>query len=73
MIFPIIPVPLVIRGRILRRFRKHSAIGQDNSKTLAELEMEEFPFTSFGAKRIFQRLQRQGIILNDEDKYYLLK
>ena len=66
-----VPVPMVIRGRILRRFKKMGAVGKDNAKTLTELEMETFPFTSPGAKRIFEILKRRGTILEDGNKYYL--
>ena len=51
--------------RILKRFRKFGAIGSNNAKTLADLDMENFPFTSAGAKRVFEILQRRGIIQND--------
>ena len=73
MVFPIIPVPLIIRGRIIRKFRNAGAISQQNAKTLAELELDEFPFTGIGAKNIFGILQRRGIILNDGEKFYLTR
>ena len=73
MIVPIVPVPLIVRGRIIRKFRKFGAIGADNAKTLAELELDEFPFTAFGAKRIFKHLQKRGIVAETADKYYLAK
>ena len=68
-----IPVPLMVGGRIIRRFKKRGAIGQSNAKTLAELDMEKFPFTSPLAKRIFRILQRRGVIQNEGDKYFLSK
>ena len=68
-----VPVPGIIRRRIIRRFRKLGAIGQNNSRTLAELDMEKLPFTAPGAKHVFDILQRRGIIQNDGDKYYLAK
>ena len=68
-----VPMPVIIRGRILRRFRKVGAIGQNNAKTLIELDMEKFPFTAPGAKHMFEILQRRGKIQNEGDKYYLSK
>ena len=68
-----VPIPGIIRGRIIRRFKQLGAIGQNNSKTLAELDMEKSPFTAQGAKHVFDILQRRGIIQSDGDKYYLAK
>ena len=68
-----VPVPIIIRGRILRRFRKAGAIGRNNAKTLTELDMEKFPFTAPGAKHMFEILKKRGKIQNDGDKYYISK
>lgn len=67
------PVPLIIRGRIIRRFKKMSAVDKNSAKTLVELGMDKFPFTGFGSKHIFKRLQNRGWINNDGDKFYLAK
>ena len=70
---PAVPVPAIISGRIKRRLRKAGAVGSDNAKTLAELDMEKWPFTAPGAKRVLEVMQKRGIIQSDGYKYYLVK
>jgi len=48
-------MPLIIRGRILRSFKKAGALDQSSAKTLAELKMEKYPFTALGFKKMFER------------------
>ena len=71
-IFPIVPVPAMVLGRILRRFGKAGAFSEADAKSMEELGFRTHLPLNPSNSLMFRRLVSRGrIVETSGGKYYM--